>query len=154
MSSSLEVPLAIPPMIWPSPEKATLTIFAGTLDLPLRPPQTSDRLPPLRGPETAAPEQTTEIRPGAVRIDRIGLELSTEGKSKFNIKDDDPLSAVAEVCRIETKSRKDWQVRIETRMRLSCPRALARMRAAEAHFWSRHLGAAADGWKSCSPLTV
>src|SRR5262249_18533220 len=32
------------PMIWPSPDKATLLILSGTLDLPVRPPQATDAL--------------------------------------------------------------------------------------------------------------
>jgi uncharacterized protein len=109
------------PMIWPAPEVATLTIFGGTLDLPVRPPQAADAaLPPLPGPETATPERPTVIRPGLVRIDRLGLESGTEGKFAFDITDDDPLSATAEMQRTETIRRDGWQVRIETRMRLSC----------------------------------
>jgi uncharacterized protein len=111
------------PMIWPAPEIATLTIFSGTLDLPVRPTQAADAaLPPLPGPETATPERPTVIRPGLMRIDRLGLELSTEGKFAFDITDDDPLSATAEMQRTETIQRDAWQVRIETRMRLSCTR--------------------------------
>ncbi|HMK01543.1 MAG TPA: CocE/NonD family hydrolase [Reyranella sp.] len=111
------------PMIWPAPEVATLTIFGGTLDLPVRPTQAADAaLPPLPSPETATPERPTVIRPGLMRIDRLGLELSTEGKFAFDITDDDPLSATAEMQRTETIQRDAWQVRIETRMRLSCTR--------------------------------
>ena len=114
------------PMVWPAPEKATLRIFGGTLDLPLRPPQVSDaRLSPLPGPETAPPEKPTRLRRGDTRIeriDRIGLELGTEGKSQYHIEDDDPLSAVAELRRTQSMSRDAWQVRIETQMRLSCTR--------------------------------
>ncbi len=117
------------PMIWPAPEKATVTIFGGTLDLPVRPPRAADALPPLPGPETATPEEATTIRPGVVRIDRLGLELGTEGKFAFDIKDDDPLSATAEMRRVETKQRGAWQVRIETQMHLSCTRDAFLLRA-------------------------
>ena len=114
------------PMIWPSPEKATLLILGGTLDLPVRPPQAQDALlSPLPGPESAPPEEPTIIRRGDVRIeriDRIGLELGTESKSQFHVEEDDPLSAVAELRRTETMSRDAWQTRIETWMRLSCTR--------------------------------
>jgi hypothetical protein len=108
------------PMIWPSPAKATLTISGGMLDLPVRPPQAFDTLPPLPGPESAPPEQSTVIRPGVVRIDHIGLELGTESKSTYHIEEDDPLSAVAELRRTETISRDAWRIRIETQIRLSC----------------------------------
>jgi putative CocE/NonD family hydrolase len=118
------------PMIWPAPETATLSIFGGTLDLPVRPTQAADAaLPPLPGPETATPERPTVIRPGLVRIDRLGLELATEGKFAFDITDDDPLSATAEMQRTETIQRDAWQVRIETRMRLSCTRDAFLLRA-------------------------
>jgi uncharacterized protein len=114
------------PMIWPSPEKATLLISGGTLDLPVRPPQPTDALlPPLPGPESAAPEKPTIIRQGDVRIeriDRIGLELGTESKSRFHVDEDDPLGAVNELRRTWTMSREAWQVRIETQMQLSCNR--------------------------------
>jgi len=114
------------PMIWPSAEKATLLIFGGTLDLPLRPPRAADaQLSPLPGPESAPPEEPTVILRGDARIeriDRIGMELGSEGKSRFHIEDDDPLSAVAELRRTQTTSRDAWQIRIETEMRLSCTR--------------------------------
>jgi predicted acyl esterase len=117
------------PMIWPSPEKVTLTIFTGTLDLPVRPSQAAQALPPLPGPETATPERPTVIRPGVVRIDRLGLEVATEGKFAFDLRNDDPLSAIAEMRRTETLSRQGWQVRIETQMRLSCTREAFLLRA-------------------------
>jgi predicted acyl esterase len=114
------------PMIWPSPEKATLTIFGGTLDLPVRPLHATDaQLSPLPGPESAPPEKPTMIRRGDVRlerIDRIGLELGRDFKSQFHVEDDDPLSAVAEVRQTETMLRDAWQIRVETRIRLSCTR--------------------------------
>ena len=120
------------PMIWPSPEKATLTVFGGTLDLPVRPRQNDaldEALSPLPEPQTAMPEQPTTIRPGVVRIERLGLELGTEGEFAFDIKEDDPLSAVAEMRRTLTKQRDAWQVRIETHMRLSCTRDAFLLRA-------------------------
>src|SRR5258705_860467 len=54
------------------------------------------------------------------RIDRIGLELGTKGKSYLHVEEDDLLSAVAELRRRWTMSRDAWQIRIETQMRLSC----------------------------------
>jgi uncharacterized protein len=111
------------PMIWPSPETATVTIFGGTLELPVRPFRAADdALRPLPGPETAAPERPTMIRGGVERIDRIGLEVATEGRSRYHVDDDDPLSAVAEMRRADTVARDGWQIRIETRIKLSCTR--------------------------------
>jgi hypothetical protein len=114
------------PMIWPGPEKATLLILGGTLDLPVRPHQAADALlRPLPSPETAVPEIPTIIRRGDMRIeriDRIGLELGTQSSSRFHVDEEDPLSAVAELRRTQTMARDAWQIRIETQMRLSCTR--------------------------------
>lgn len=112
------------PMIWPSSDRATLLIPGGTLDLPVRPPRAADaRLPPLPGPQSAPPEQPTIIRRDGMRIeriDRLGLELGAQSQSDFHIDENDPLSAVAELRRTATMARDAWQIRIETRMRLSC----------------------------------
>jgi hypothetical protein len=113
-------------MIWPSPEKATLLISGGTVDLPVRAPQGADALvSPLPDPESAPPEKPTIIQHGDMRIeriDRIGLELGMQRKSRLHVEEDDPLSAVADLQRTWTMSRKTWQIRIETQMRLSCNR--------------------------------
>jgi hypothetical protein len=114
------------PMIWPAPKKATLTIFAGTLELPVRAPQSADaRLAPFLEPESAPPEKPTVTRRGDVRIeriDRIGLELGTQGHSQFHVEEDDPLSAVVELRKNQTMSREGWEIRVETWMRLSSTR--------------------------------
>jgi hypothetical protein len=113
-------------MIWPSPEAATVQIFAGTLDLPQRPPNVADaKLSPFPEPETAAPEKPTILHRDGVRverIDRIGLELGTQWQTQYHVEDSDPLSAVAELRNIQTVSRNEWQIRVETQMRLSSTR--------------------------------
>jgi hypothetical protein len=128
------------PMIWPSPETATLSIWQGTLDLPVRAAaQASDALlEPFAAPETAPPETPTTSRRGAMRIeriDRLGLDLGAEGKTEYHLAADDPASAVADLRRTQTMARDDWQIRIETRLRLSCTREAfqleARLRARE-----------------------
>jgi predicted acyl esterase len=114
------------PIIWPSPETATLLILGGTLDLPQRPPRATDALlPPLPGPESAPPEKPTTIHRDDLqieRIDRIGLDLGMNWKAEYHVEEDDPLSAVAELRYTKTMARDDWHIRIETRMRLSCTR--------------------------------
>ncbi|WP_428483192.1 CocE/NonD family hydrolase [Rhodopila sp.] len=118
------------PIIWPSPEAATVTVHGGMLDLPVRPPDVVDNLlPPLPEPETAPAEPTTLLRPGVTRIDRIGLELGGEGSFKFHIEADDPLSAVAEMRQVQTIAREAWRTRIETSTRLSCTRDTFVLRA-------------------------
>jgi uncharacterized protein len=122
----LAISTAYWPMIWPGPEKATLLISGGALDLPVRPPSAADALlSPLPGPESAPPEKPTMMRRGDMRIeriDRIDLELGAKGKWQYHVEEDDPLSAVAELQRTQTMSREAWQIRIETQMRLSCTR--------------------------------
>jgi len=122
----LAISTAYWPMIWPCPEKATLLISGGALDLPVRPPSAADALlSPLPGPESAPPEKPTMLRRGDMRverIDRIDLELGAKGKWQYHVEENDPLSAVAELQRTQTMSREAWQIRIETRMRLSCTR--------------------------------
>jgi uncharacterized protein len=113
-------------MIWPSAEKATLQILGGTLDLPIRRRKPTDALvSPLPGPESAPPEKPTRLRRGDMhidRIDRIGLELGAAYQSQFHVEEDDPLSAMVELRETQTMSRDAWQIRVETRLRLSCTR--------------------------------
>jgi predicted acyl esterase len=119
----LAISTAYWPMIWPAPQTATVQILAGTLDLPHRPPSTADaKLSPFAEPETASPEKPTILHRDGTRIehiDRLGLELGTVYGSQFHVEESDPLSAVAELRNIQTLSRNEWQVRIETRLRLS-----------------------------------
>jgi hypothetical protein len=122
----LAISTAYWPMIWPSPETATVQIFAGTLDLPQRSPNAADAgLSPFPEAETASPEKPTISRRDGVRverIDRIGLELGTQYKSEYQVEENDPLSAVAELRNTQTLSRNEWQIRVETQLRLSCTR--------------------------------
>ena len=108
-------------MIWPSPEKATLLILGGTLDLAVRPPQATDALlSPLPGPESAPPEKPTRTRHGDVRIeriDRIGLELGTQSKSQSHVEEDDPPQRSG-----RTATDRDDVAGRMTQMRLSCTR--------------------------------
>ncbi len=111
------------PLMWPSPERATVTIYRGSLALPVRPSKPADALlRTLPEPETAVPEPVTITDTGAVRFDRIDLDVSSAGNSRHDVERDDPLSAIVETRRAETLSRGDWKVRIETTLRLSCSR--------------------------------
>jgi len=119
----LAISTAYWPMIWPSPQTATLQVFAGTLDLPQRPPNVADaKLSPFPEPETASPEKPTIIHRDGVRIeriDRLGLESGIQYKTEYRVEDNDPLSAVAELHQTQTLSRNEWQIRVETQLRLS-----------------------------------
>jgi hypothetical protein len=122
----LAISTAYWPMIWPAPERATLLISGGMLELPVRTRGATDApLRPLPGPESAPPEKPTISHRDNMRIeriDRLGLELGTRNDSKLHVDEDDPLSAVNELRRTWTMSRDAWQIRIETQMRLSCNR--------------------------------
>ena len=108
------------PMIWPPPENAEVTVSAGLIDLPVRPVNADDAmLAPLPEPETAPPEKSTVVEPGVVRVDRLGLELGTEGGFTADLKGEDPLSAVVEMRQIQTIVRAEWRIRIETHTRIS-----------------------------------
>jgi len=109
------------PMVWPAPEKATVTILGGTIDLPVRPVR-AEGLRPLPEPETAPPDPAARPKPGVLRFERIGLETSTDGSFDFDLDENDPLSAVARMRWASTVSRGDWKVHIETTMRMSCTR--------------------------------
>jgi hypothetical protein len=116
------------PMVWPAPETATVTILGGALALPVRPAR-AESLPALPPPETAPPERPRQIRPGVVRFDSIALDVGNEWKFSNDMKDDDPLSAVAEMARTMTIAREAWKVRIETSLRMSCTREAFRLQA-------------------------
>jgi hypothetical protein len=118
------------PMLWPSPEAATVTVFEGSINLPVRPRNAADALlPALPDALTAPPEPTTVLGPGTVRIDRIGLELGVQRSSNFSIDGEDPLSACTETTVTQTIAREAWRVRIETHTRMWCTHDAFRLRA-------------------------
>jgi predicted acyl esterase len=111
------------PLLWPTPETATLTIHGGSLDLPIRrPPSAPETVRPFPGSQTAPPDKITAVAPGVKRIERLGLELGTHGRWNWRIDDDDPASAAAEISHTDTLARDAWKIRIETSLRLSCTR--------------------------------
>jgi hypothetical protein len=110
-------------------------------------------LAPLPGPESSSPEKPTIFRTGNThieRIDRIGLELGNDSQSFYYVEDDDPLRAVAELRRTQTMSREAWQIRIETRMRLSCTRD-AFLLQASLHAWESASAVCHREWDSSIP---
>ena len=118
------------PLMWPAPDPATITLYGGSLSLPVRPPKPADaRLPPLPAVETAAPDPVTTKDDGVQRIERIGLDVSSTGSSSYCIRDEDPLTAVAELQRADTVARGEWRVRIETQLRVSCDRDSFKLQA-------------------------
>lgn len=132
------------PMIWPSPQPVTLTVFAGAsgLELPERPPR--EEPAPVFPPPESAPELALEhLRPpdnarrivqdvaagetrveilddfGEQRIPPHGLEAGMVARETWRIRPEDPLSAVGETHWSMTLARGDWRVRTETWARLT-----------------------------------
>jgi len=128
------------PWIWPSPEAATLTISAGALELPVRPPRSGDdALAEFGRPKAAPPLAVEMLRPpvawrevrrdvatgrldqswtedygGRRRLVRNGLEWETVGTEHLSIVEGDPLSASMRSTWSTGLGRGDWQVRVET----------------------------------------
>jgi putative CocE/NonD family hydrolase len=130
------------PMLWPSPEPVTLTVFAGAskLILPGRKPRPEDaKLPSFPEAETAPPQQRTYLRPSGGRrwvesdigegvsaynihqdsghfiIQSHGLETDHEAHEVFTIAADDPLSAEADMLFSIAIGRDEWQTKTVTR---------------------------------------
>jgi hypothetical protein len=117
------------PMVWPAPERATVTIHAGTLALPVRPAVAE---PPIRfAPVETAPRQAPRpLRPGVVVWDRLaGLEIGNDWHWDEEIRGDDPTSAALAMHRSCTVGRADWRMRVETTLRMSCTRETFRLQA-------------------------
>jgi hypothetical protein len=133
----------------PQPATITLSGGESYLHLPVRPPDRRDaELKPFEPPECAASE-ASQLRPAPlrriierdiaanetiytilsesgehgggtlVRLEAIDLDVSETMVKRFRIRDDDPLSARAEVEQKTTFERGEWTIRVETHCRLS-----------------------------------
>ncbi|WP_075997950.1 CocE/NonD family hydrolase [Salaquimonas pukyongi] len=137
----LAVSTAYWPLIWPSPEAATLTLSGGALKLPLRPLAEADEWqfdPPQGSPAwkievLRTPSYSHEAKKDAdggktlVLVDNDmgeqrdlnhGLISGSHSWERWSIDPDDPTSAVAEIDTEKTGGRdgQRWKTRIETRM--------------------------------------
>jgi putative CocE/NonD family hydrolase len=134
------------PLIWPSPEPVTLTLTTGksAVVLPIRPIPKNEQAPKFRAPESAPAASRTALAPGGRnrvirtdlgkretvveitdssgrnRYDEIDLVAEARSTERYTIVDDEPLSATAEVTWTWEFTRKDWQIRTETRTHVSC----------------------------------
>jgi predicted acyl esterase len=117
------------PMVWPAPEIATVTIHAGTLDLPVRPIGAEPAID-FAPVETATPQRPRQVKPGVVVWDHLdGLEAGTHFHFEHALEDGDPTSAVVAMRRTGTLARGDWRTRVETSMRMTCSRETFRVEA-------------------------
>jgi predicted acyl esterase len=125
------------PLVWPSPEAATLTLHGGGLELPVRSPAEGDEVS-FERPEGATPWRHEVVRPssnrrlferdaemGAVSLvieDDFGetrnldheLANGSVARERWTIHPDDPLSAKGETHWTQTHARGDWSTRTET----------------------------------------
>lgn len=138
----LAVSSACWPLVWPSPEKVTLTVHGGELALPLRPPAKEPEWV-FEEPEAATPWRTETLREpsnsrtverdpatGAVTLsirddfgekrDLVhGLAHGSLARESWTIHPDDPLSARGTAEWTQTFDRDDWSARTETSIAMS-----------------------------------
>ncbi|MFD1984351.1 CocE/NonD family hydrolase [Mesorhizobium newzealandense] len=136
------------PAFWPSPEPVTLTVYAGRseLELPVRTSRAEDENLKPFGPafvpeptsgrtvleEAPAPTRVhewdiatnklttrTDQGGGRYRIDATGTEISSTTSEVTEILDHDPTSAKVEAQYVETMKRGDWDVRVDSHLRLT-----------------------------------
>ena len=125
------------PLLWPSPEAATIQLDAGTLDLPTRQSGSKNERD-FAEPEAETPwntevvrqasnsrKQTTDLANGSVTLEIIddfgsvkdndhGLINGSVAREWWHIHPDDPLSASAQTHWTTYNARDDWSVRTET----------------------------------------
>lgn len=134
------------PIVWPSPEAATLSILTGasSLELPVRKSTTEDEKLSEFAPAENAPDlNTTRLRPaeshykitrevktGEMVLDILGDEgllknndtdwcFGTSCRRLFSILPDDPLSANASIAWRKEYARGDWNVSIHADTHMS-----------------------------------
>ncbi|MDE3177711.1 MAG: CocE/NonD family hydrolase [Pseudomonadota bacterium] len=141
----LAVSSAYWPLIWPAPERATLTLrLPARLTLPVRPARDDAPAIAFAPREAAADAPKTSLRrgrverrvsfdlganisryetiaegglfgEGAYRFDDIDTEIAHDLTRRFTI-GDDPLSARYELTQSYEMGRENWRIRIETRV--------------------------------------
>ena len=136
------------PMVWPSPEAATLTVWTGESELAL-PTMPASNLKPIAEFAPVArskPLALTILEPGVeerhmlydagsektvmrnirndgrMRIDDIGTIRSYGKVKEFSIAANDPLTAETIVSVFSHSQREDWDARLETRIRMRADR--------------------------------
>ena len=138
------------PFVWPSPVAGTLTITAGSLDLPTYaggpdwsppPPQRAAPLPQIaaRAPRQSR-TQSTDPHSGVVTLQIVddpgdithlshGLTSGECVTEQWQIHPDDPVSARVVHHWEQRLSRGDWRVRIQSQTEMTCTATGLRMTA-------------------------
>jgi putative CocE/NonD family hydrolase len=144
------------PIIWPSPEAATVTVRLGSsgLTLPARPFRPADgALAPFAEPESGPALRKTQIErgwehrtitedritgevmwelsdsDGTYRIDDIDLTVRIERRRRLSIHPDDPATARSEYYWRRCYSRGDWSVSSESEVVMTAGKDAFRLRA-------------------------
>ena len=132
------------PMVWPSPEPVTLTLFTGAsrLSLPVRPREGAPECRPFQEPEQGPPMPSRQIEApfsrnhvvhdlvadrievrsergdGLYEISGHGLAFGRNTWERMAIREGDPLSAETEMRIRCTMMREDWRVEVDARTRV------------------------------------
>lgn len=132
------------PLIWPSPEPVTLSLYTGksSLDIPLRPFRKKDVEIKFKPAEAAAPFKRTQLAAGGrnrvvkndmgknetvveitdssgrSRYDDIDLIAEARSTEYYRILDDDPLSCEVDVSWTWLFERTNWHIRTEMRTKV------------------------------------
>ncbi|MBL8710460.1 MAG: CocE/NonD family hydrolase [Rhodospirillaceae bacterium] len=144
------------PIVWPSPEKVTLTVHTAHsgLELPVRPTRPEDARLPAFLPEENAPRFPSEqVRPGSdharivtdlatgvvtvdefsdtglTRIPEFDWEYAASTHKLFSIRANDPLSAKADIAWKKEYGRGDWRVYIDAKTHMTVSRDNFHIRA-------------------------
>ncbi|MEX1109804.1 MAG: CocE/NonD family hydrolase [Dongiaceae bacterium] len=129
------------PLAMPAPDAATVTLYGGELQLPLRRPQVGEARPPALGSAWSPPPLEAELlvppERGRIRIERsvedgrttvevvrnlgalhiadVDLELRAVGSESYSIAGDDPSLARSETRRRAELKRGGWHTAVVTR---------------------------------------
>jgi putative CocE/NonD family hydrolase len=144
------------PILWPAPERATLTLVAGTarLALPVRTARPEDAaLPEFGPPEGAQPLEAEQLSAGTScrrivsdlttgtetferfadtgqeRHAHTGLTLHYRTEERFSIHPEDATSATGRCRWRKSYGRDDWQVEVETETQVEALREVWRLSA-------------------------
>jgi hypothetical protein len=124
------------PWLWPSPDEVALTLHAGSLELPVRPPRSEDEhLPAFGEPEHSPPLEIEERDPGpmahalrrdlatrlvekvfdwdlggSLRLVAADLETSDSSHCVYSIVEEDPLSAEVRFRASSSMGRGNWSM--------------------------------------------
>jgi hypothetical protein len=134
------------PLIWPSPEAVTLTLYCGTssIELPIRPQRPEDaKLRPFGSAFVPSTSSSTVLDPGGRqtktydwdvgrrtltirserpysrrRFDAIGTETFGSWREVLVVSDDDPTSARLDREQVSGFFRPGWDIRVESALTL------------------------------------